>query len=69
MKNKIFVYKYLVTSKDAEGVNNLFCSVSVSRFTGHEVQECVKVNVAGAVGIHNSQDALEVNLTLFKQII
>lgn len=55
---------YLIGSEDAEWVDHLFCRIGVCGFSGHEVQESVKVNVAGVVGVHHSQDALEIYLSL-----
>ena len=42
----------------------LLCSIDVRRLAGHEIEERVELDVAGVVGVHNRQDALEVRITL-----
>lgn len=54
----------LVCGQDAEGVNDLLRGVGIGGFAGHEVQERVKRHEAAVVGINDSEDTLEVNLTL-----
>ena len=55
---------HLITCQDAEGLHDLFCGVSVSGLTCHEVQEGIKSDVAQTVRVHNSHNSLEVGLTL-----
>lgn len=55
---------YLVSRKNAEWIDDLLCCISVSSLTCHEVQERIKVHITCWIGIHNSKDTLEVNLTL-----
>lgn len=59
---------YLVGRKNSEGVNDLFGSVGVGGFPGHEVKEGIEVHKTSRVRINSSQDALEVNFTLKRTI-
>jgi len=58
------VSSYLVTSKNAEAVDDLFCRVGVGGFARHEIEEGVEMNIARIVGINNGQNTLEVNVAL-----
>ena len=55
---------HLVCGQDPEGVDDLFGSVDVGGLARHEVEEAVELDVARCVGVHDGQDALEVDLTL-----
>lgn len=57
-------YSYLVASKNAEAVDDLFRCVSVGGFACHEVKEGVKVYVTRIVRINDGQNSLEVNVAL-----
>lgn len=54
----------LISGEDAETVDHLFGRVGVRRFACHEVQERIEVHVTGVVWIDDSQDTLEVDVTL-----
>lgn len=51
---------HLIGSQDSERIDDLLGSVCVGVLACHEVEEGVEVNEAGAVGIDNRQNALEV---------
>lgn len=61
---KVLIFSYLVASKNAETVDDLFRRVGVGRFARHEIEESVEVNVARIVGIDDGQNTLEVNVAL-----
>ena len=54
----------LVGGQDPEAVDDLLGGVHVGGFSGHEVKEAVKLNVAAGVGVDDGENALEVNLAL-----
>lgn len=58
------VSSYLVTSENAEAVDDLFCRVGVGGFARHEIEESIEMNIARIVGINNGQNTLEVNVAL-----
>ena len=58
-------YFYLISSKYTEWIDDLFCCVHIGRFSGHKVQEAIELNIAASIGIHNWQDTLEIDFTLF----
>lgn len=51
---------HLIGSQDSERIDDLLGSVCVGVLACHEVEEGVEVHEAGAVGIDNCQNALEV---------
>ena len=53
-----------VRCQDPEAVNNLLCSVHICWFSGHKVQETVKLNISTGIGVNNGEDSLEVNFSL-----
>lgn len=55
---------YLIGSKNTETVDYLFSCISISALPCHKVQEGIEVNVPSAVWIDNSQNSLEVDVTL-----
>ena len=54
----------LVRGQDPEAVDDLLGGVHVGGLARHEVQEAVELHVAAGVGVHNGEDALEVDLSL-----
>ena len=58
---------HLVAGEDPEGVDDLFGGVGVDVLASHEVQEGVELRVARGVGVHDRQDALEVDVALMRQ--
>jgi len=63
---KKYSKQYLISGEDSEGVDNLFGSVDIGGFAGHEVKEGIKVYKTSRVRIDSGQDALEVDFTLRK---
>ena len=61
-----FIYKvgHLISCQNPEGIDNLFCSVRVDVFSCHEVEEGVELSETGAVGVHDREDSLEVDVSL-----
>ena len=59
---------YLISSKNTEWIDNLFCCVYICWFSSHEVQEAIKLDVSAVVRIDNGEDALEIDFTLKKKI-
>lgn len=55
---------YLVTSQNAEAVNDLLGSIGICRLSGHEVEEGIELHVAGIVGVDYGEYALEVDVAL-----
>ena len=54
----------LVRGQDPEAVDDLLGGVHVGGFSGHEVEEAVELDVSAGVGVHDGENALEVNLAL-----
>ena len=55
---------YLLSGQNSEALQDLFGGVVVLRLPRHEVEEGVKSDAAGAVRVHDRQDAREVSVTL-----
>lgn len=53
-----------VCCQDPEAVNNLLGSVHICWFSGHKVQETVKLNISTGIGVNNGENTLEVNFSL-----
>lgn len=55
---------HLVSSQDLEGSDDLVGRVRVGRFPRHEVDEGLEGHDAGAVGIYDAHDAVELPVAL-----
>ena len=55
---------HLIASQDPERVDNLLSCVRVDVLASHKVEEGVELYEAGAVGVHDGDDALEVDVAL-----
>ena len=56
---------YLVCRQDPEGSHNLVSSVSVSGFSGHEVDEGLEGDGPRGIGVHQQHYTGKLHLSLF----
>lgn len=61
---KTIQISYLIASKNAETIDDLFCCVSIGGFACHEIKEGIEVHIAWIVGINDGQDSLEIDVAL-----